>query len=176
MPWYNTLEIRARECSVSVEKQCLTCGKPMTVKPSLTERAKYCSRDCAKTGWKGQHRSPDTEFYTGMRGTRWNGGVTYSKGYRFLMRPDHPRANPNGYVAEHILVWESGHNQLLPADWCVHHFNGVKNDNRFENLIGLPRRQHHPALDPGYIKERVRDLERQLAELQVKYDALLRSV
>jgi len=155
------------------KKPCAICGKIMDVQPSVINRKKYCSLLCAKIAWKGKRRSPRTEFYKGMRGTRWNDGTTHNKGYRFRMCPEHPRANSNGYVADHILAWERANAKLLPNGWCVHHLNGVKDDNRPENLVAMPRKHHHPSLDPGYIKQRVRELETEVSEWKEKYERLL---
>lgn len=50
--------------------------------------------------------------------------------------PDHPRvANArNNYVFEHILVMEELLGRYLTPDETVHHRNGVRDDNRPQNL------------------------------------------
>jgi HNH endonuclease len=52
-----------------------------------------------------------------------------------VLMPEHPRATTAGYyVFEHILVMEDMLGRHLLPDEQVHHINGVKNDNRPENL------------------------------------------
>lgn len=61
--------------------------------------------------------------------------TTNKDGYVFIRMPDHPRASSyTGRVREHIVVMEKILGRHLTAGEEVHHKNGVRNDNRPENL------------------------------------------
>lgn len=64
----------------------------------------------------------------------WQGGKRYCSGYVRLYRPDHPSADKGGYVTEHRLVMEEFLNRQLYRGETVHHKNGIRDDNRLENL------------------------------------------
>lgn len=49
-------------------------------------------------------------------------------------QPDHPRAHPNGYVYEHIVVAEQAIGRALNPAEVVHHCDGNKLNNHPDNL------------------------------------------
>jgi uncharacterized protein (DUF1330 family) len=76
------------------------------------------------------------ECWSKSPNSNWKGGRTkHKKGYVMIRHLDHPRSKSNsGYVFEHILVMESHLGRFLVPGENVHHLNGVKDDNRLENL------------------------------------------
>jgi hypothetical protein len=81
---------------------------------------------------------------TGPAHPNWRGGrIVASNGYVLVKRPDHPRANVNGYVYEHRLVAEEILGRPLSRSEQVHHRNHDKADNRPENLEVAATQRHH---------------------------------
>jgi hypothetical protein len=65
-----------------------------------------------------------------------------TKGYISLYMPEHPYASKQGRVMEHRVVMERHLGTLLTPNEVVHHRNGIKDDNRIENLVVMPKRKH----------------------------------
>ena len=78
------------------------------------------------------------EMPRGENSFNWKGGriKNNNNGYVRLRAPEgHPKASKRGhYLAEHILVMEVKLGRYLLPRENVHHINGVKDDNRIENL------------------------------------------
>lgn len=100
----------------------------------------------------------------------WKGGKITVDGYVAVKQPDHHRADGQGYVREHILVWEKVHNKQLPDDWVIHHINGIKNDNRPRNLLAMPKGKHHSGLLLEQVQQRIRELEVEVRYLQRAFE------
>ena len=83
-------------------------------------------------------------------------------GYVRLFKPDYPQSDKRGYVMEHRFVLEQKLGRPLNANEVGHHLNGMKRDNRPENLISLSRngeRGHHGYLVMQAQQKRIRELE-----------------
>ena len=83
----------------------------------------------------------------GSLNPNWRGGRRYVGGYVLVHRPEHPFSDEDGYVFEHRIVLEGLLGRYLLPGEVSHHINGIKDDNREENLVvyanhSLHIRQH----------------------------------
>lgn len=94
----------------------------------------------------------------GEKHPRWKGGRILTRdGYVLINGVSHHRVRKHGYVLEHILVWEQVHGKPLPEGWLIHHLNGIKSDNRPQNLVAMPKKKHYIVLVEK--AKRIRELE-----------------
>ncbi len=87
----------------------------------------------------------------------WKGGISLNKKGYVVIRIDKKE------TLEHRYVWEKHHGKL-PKNWLVHHLNGVRNDNRIENLQAMPKERHNSMLQFEPYKKRILELENKLKE------------
>lgn len=142
-------------CHSSIRYHLKKCGIPIR---SLSESQKFCIASGRGNASQRGENSPG-----------WKGGRIRDGGYIRVPSPGHCRANSKGYVREHILIWEQVHNKLLPEGWVIHHLNGIKDDNRPENLVAMRRGEHINQTEP--FKKRIRELEAKVRLLEKALDA-----
>ena len=121
---------------------CIDCGKERWV-PLVygLPNSKRCS-SCHPQNNRGEQCSS------------WKGGRHQIKaGYiRVLVQPSHPHYSmkqSGGYILEHRLIMAETLGRDLRKSEIVHHLNGVRTDNRKENLV-LVNTNNHPT--KTYIK------------------------
>lgn len=75
----------------------------------------------------------------------WKGGKTIDdRGYVRI------NIASNKWKYEHILVMEKHIGRKLKKGECVHHINGVKNDNKLSNLMLFPTISSHTLFHHTY--------------------------
>jgi hypothetical protein len=128
---YETRSIRKKYCSNAckakfrrrheldcIECQCIVCKK--SFKASLYQPNLTCSKKCLRT-----HRS---------NGSLLENGYIRKDGYVVLKVKNHPNSRSRDYILEHILVMTKSLRRPLRYGESVHHKNGIRHDNRIENL------------------------------------------
>ena len=103
--------------------ECLTCGTPFK-KPG--SRQKYCSHKCSEIDSRGS--KPE----------RWKEKIKDGQGYILVRVLDNSPfvslRNNIGYIKEHRLIMSKMLGRPMLDSETVHHKNGIRDDNREENL------------------------------------------
>ena len=90
-------------------------------------------------------RGESVKCIRGHCGRGVGGKITQSEYCRTRL-PNHDRANSSGYVKDSILLAEKALGKQLPDGAVVHHANGIKTDNRPENLVICKNDSYHQIL------------------------------
>ena len=116
----------------------------------------FCSRKC-------QHK-----FFVGNSSPSYRTGKKITKaGYVLILKPEHPRKVGGSYVYEHILVMEGHLGRFLEKNEVVHQKNGVKTDNRVENLQIVTPQEHRKIHTTVKIKSDLVGDNKSTAEMPV---------
>ncbi len=86
--------------------------------------------------WSKQQKENFIAARTGENHPRWEGGTCKSHGYNYV-------TTEKGKIFEHRVVMENSLGRELTSEEVVHHINGIKDDNRIENLQLFPNNKLH---------------------------------
>jgi len=163
---------------------CDKCNKEFTRKHSKATRYKhhFCCRECRYKWYVGKNnvnygkpilekaRKAIIKANTGRRA--WNfKGRKLCRGYILIYKPEHPNATGKNhkYILEHRLVMEKVIGRYLYPYEVVHHINGIKDDNRPENLELLPNNSvHNKQVQEVYLENT--KLKKEIEELKIKLE------
>jgi len=82
----------------------------------------------------------------GSKNPAWKGGKTRNGRYVVVLQHDHHRADPNGYVKEHVLIAEAVLGRPLSQDHPVHHHDENGSNNSNTNLVICEDKKYHQLL------------------------------
>ncbi len=140
------------------------CGALVSVRGDALRRGQTRSCGClARELASIRMASIDPMF--GEKNPRWRGGRKKTGGgYISVLMTDRPE---RGYVLEHRLVMSKALGRPLRSDEVVHHRNGIKDDNRLENLELLLNNEHS-TLEWKKRWQELKDLRVEVAELRTQ--------
>ena len=169
------IDANGRKRGLKVLITCPVCEQTRWVRIDAT-RLKSFSGMCKKC--HNKFTSPSGEAHP-----MWKGGMQ-SHGYKEVkIYPGdflYPMARKSGYLREHRAVMARSLGRLLKTSEVVHHKNGIRNDNRIENLELISRSVDHlpSMMDAGEIERLkkkniklqniITDLQKQIADLKEK--------
>lgn len=112
---------------------------------------------------------------------RWKGGYWKSKSGYILIRvyPNdffYSMSSMRGYVREHRLIMAKHLGRCLLSSEDVHHKNGIRDDNRIENLEltmrGVHISSHNKGYRDGFLKGYNEGKDKQIRELKAEIQRL----
>ncbi len=131
--------------SPNIGKKYPPLSKEARIKISMAHKGKKLSKE---------HCKKLSERQIGSKNHAWKGGIIRNSGnYILLYSPNHPY-HVGKYVFEHRLVMEKILGRYLEPFEIIHHRNGIKTDNRPENLELAIRKVHFGSVRcPHCLKE-----------------------
>ena len=123
--------------------ECMRRGKnhPMFGKKLSKKHRKILSKiHKGKPSWNKGIKMPQ---FSRENSGHWSGGKTIKGGRVFIYKPKHPFANQRGYVRHSHIVMEKHLGRYLEPTEVIHHINGIKDDDRPENLKLFANNSEH---------------------------------
>lgn len=154
---------------------CQGCGKERWV--DLIRQKPNHVLCCSCAGKSKKYKNPVGVAHPNWKGGRIKENDGYVKTKVYLDDFYYPMAVKKGYVLEHRLVMAKHLDRCLYSWEIVHHKNGIKDDNRIENLeltkMGSHIHEHGKGYRTGYIQglhdgrlKQIQELQKRIKELE----------
>ena len=120
--------------------RCASCGKEFKLSPSLLRERNFCTNEC-RLVWLRDHVRQQVNISGHSAGHKAPHltALNIERNPKLALEED---AVNRGIYTDHRRVMEEHLGRKLEPWEDVHHINGIRSDNRIENLIVLPHREH----------------------------------
>jgi hypothetical protein len=102
-----------------------------------------CLRVVEGNGYCRKHNKKFKKYGNPLSGREKGVGKYSRDGYWLVLKKDWVTSRKDGYILEHRYIMEKHLGRALKKDEVVHHKNGVRTDNRLENLELLKLTGHY---------------------------------
>ncbi|MFH2074385.1 MAG: HNH endonuclease [Pseudomonadota bacterium] len=135
-------------CRTGIAMRCDECGKAVYAQVWQLKKSKnhFCSMPCQRAFRSKNERGENNPLWKGD-----NHQYQGKDGYIRIRSDNHTKA-ANGYIKRATVAAENRIGRLLLPGEIVHHINGIKDDDRPENLEAMSRldhNRHHGSLKKG---------------------------
>lgn len=136
-PCYDRLKLYGKINPDHMNRKCDGCKKEYT---SNWWKQRFCGKECYKIFNVIRKREKyrienNIDLSLPVKSKKPNGqGHLCGQGYKFINKVNHPNAQKRGRIYEHTYVMSQHLGRPLMQDENVHHKNGIRYDNKIENL------------------------------------------
>ncbi len=109
---------------ICLKENCEKCGQPGTFRKN---RCKSCYNALR------MRKNISDDIPVRKKAKNGSGGLN-CYGYRLISVKNHPNAMKHGRIFEHVFVMSEFLKRPLHKHESIHHKNGIRDDNRIENL------------------------------------------
>ena len=126
--------VRAKKLCTRHYNKLRKYGDPLYERPKNKCSIKGCDKKYEGKGFCKKHYDLNRRRGNPMAEPLWGKG-SYKNGYKLIFKPGYPGAyKSDGRILEHRYIMEQHLGRSLQPHERVHHRNGIRDDNRIENL------------------------------------------
>ncbi len=140
--------------------------KKITSKLPKTKKCDYCKcMSCANK----DHNNNQGRFKKGEKNPNWKGGrfkqiywwIKIDINSPYINMASRYGSGDSYYMLEHRFIMAKSLGRCLDTKELVHHLNGIKEDNRINNLAIVSRKSHDTKSYIKSLQKRIRELEKE---------------
>ena len=129
------------------------CGEKTELNPRTYNKIGVKKGEPKKYIYQHQSRGPNN---SGANNNNWKGGERMvHSGHVMVRKPNHPYVTKNKYIKRSRIVMEERLGCILPEWIIIHHKNGIRHDDRPENLHIFNSHSEHNTFHQNEIAKKM---------------------